>query len=938
MSGASIGLPPISTEIIVKTDKVATSMQRAGKIVDTEAKKINGRFERIGLAGKGMSKLGGNLTKFVSLPLIGLGTAATKMSIDFESSFAKVSTLLDENKVNYSQYKKDILKASSDANIAVGEFSEAVYGSISAGVEQTKAIGFTTKAMKLAKGGFTSGAKAVDVLTTAINGYKLSAEDTTRISDLLITTQNEGKTTVDELAASMGKVIPIAASANFNINELSTSYAVLTKNGIATAEAGTYLKSMLSEITKSGSETDKALRKLTKKGFAELKAEGKSTSDILNLLSQYAQKNGKTLKDMFGSVEAGSAALVLANQNGKEYNEILGKMEKSAGATEKAFNKIDSTPAEKLARTINKIKNKSIEIGAKLLPVLEKIFNKVEKGVDWFTSLDDKTQELYLKWGAGLIATGPLIKGMGGILTAASKLPKAYSLAKAGLSLFSAGTSTALPAVVGTTTATAGLGTSLIGVGTALGSAASAAAPFVAGAAAIAGAGYLIYKGFEEKSTPAVDRFADTVVQTGTKLENINGKMVEVAETTTVKFSEETKKRAGAYFELSDKAQQATVEMYAGLIPLNDDGVKQITTITGQMTDTVIADIKRQKEESLANYNEIFSKSTVLTQEQKTQILTDVENMSTERVNKVTALKDELVKLYNEIKEKGIENTKEEQKRISEIYDELATEEIRAVTRSKNEQEALLKNLTKNKEQVTKKMVEDTIKKINEERDKAVQITEEQYKKRMDAAIEYKTNIEATGKQLTAQQKANYDAMVIDAEDYKIRATEQYDNLRNGGIKRLYNAFPELTKNINIETGKQLSYFSKLFGGAEKNAKAINELKYEDKTYTITRREVTQQIYESIHRMQYDRGRSFAPSYHANGLEYVPHDGYIARLHRGERVLTEKENRLYSSNGSSDVNINIEKFENNTKEDIRSLVKRLSDEIKRRNLGRGQLI
>ena len=49
--------------------------------------------------------------------------------------------------------------------------------------------------MKLAKGGFTDGAKAVDVLTTAINAYGLEASDATRVSDLLITTQNLGKTT-----------------------------------------------------------------------------------------------------------------------------------------------------------------------------------------------------------------------------------------------------------------------------------------------------------------------------------------------------------------------------------------------------------------------------------------------------------------------------------------------------------------------------------------------------------------------------------------------------------------------------------------------------------------------------------------------------------------------------------------------------------------------
>ncbi len=71
----------------------------------------------------------------------------------------------------------------------------------------------------------------------------------------------------------------------------------------------------------------------------------------------------------------------------------------------------------------------------------------------------------------------------------------------------------------------------------------------------------------------------------------------------------------------------------------------------------------------------------------------------------------------------------------------------------------------------------------------------------MDLAIDYKTDIELTGKQMTSEQEKQYNLMVADAEDYKNRATQQYENLRNGGIRRLYEAFPELTREIDIETG-----------------------------------------------------------------------------------------------------------------------------------------
>ena len=120
---------------------------------------------------------------------------------------------------------------------------------------------------KLATGGFTDVTKAVDVLTTVINAYGLNAEEASNISDKLVQTQNLGKTTVDELAASMGKIIPTAKAANVGVDQICTGYAELTSSGIATAEATTYMNSMLNELSKSGTKTSDMLKNKMGKSF-----------------------------------------------------------------------------------------------------------------------------------------------------------------------------------------------------------------------------------------------------------------------------------------------------------------------------------------------------------------------------------------------------------------------------------------------------------------------------------------------------------------------------------------------------------------------------------------------------------------------------------------------------------------------------------------------
>ena len=294
-----------------------------------------------------------------------------------ETVAAKVSTIADSTQMSLAKINQSTMALSNDTGQAATALLDSVYNSISAGVQTAHAVEFVDEANKLAVGGFTSATTAVDVLTTALNAYGLSVEQVSQVSDYLITTQNLGKTTVDELANSVGKVIPLAAAYGVQMDNLSTAYAIMTANGIATAESGTYLKSILSELGDSGSQVSKILVDQTGSSFAELTAQGYSLGDILDVLGDSVNGDATAFANLWASTEAGIGALSLFNSGAERYNQVLGEMSNSAGATEKAYATMAATTETAHARMSTAATNLEVAIGSALNPTLAKLYNGI---------------------------------------------------------------------------------------------------------------------------------------------------------------------------------------------------------------------------------------------------------------------------------------------------------------------------------------------------------------------------------------------------------------------------------------------------------------------------------------------------------------------------------------------------------------------------------
>ncbi|WP_282806500.1 phage tail tape measure protein [Clostridium tetani] len=217
---------------------------------------------RIKSLGGALTSVGGTLTKTVTLPIVGIGTACTKMASDFETSMAKIDTIAGASKKELADMRKEILKASSEYGMAAKDFAQATYDSISSGIDKADAVAFTKDSAKLAKAGFTDVATATDTLTSVINAYGKSSKDATDISNQMIIAQKLGKVTVDEMGASLGNVIPIASALGVKTEELFSSIAVATAQGIKPAQSITGLKAAMSNIVKPSKEAKKAAKTL----------------------------------------------------------------------------------------------------------------------------------------------------------------------------------------------------------------------------------------------------------------------------------------------------------------------------------------------------------------------------------------------------------------------------------------------------------------------------------------------------------------------------------------------------------------------------------------------------------------------------------------------------------------------------------------------------
>jgi len=410
-------------DIVIGTSGVGAakkSMSGIEAAVNKFGKATEKASGKAGSSMKGLWKqmaVGIGVTNIVSAGIRKINTIINdtiSSTTEFQKEFANVTTLMNSaaDSPAILNIREDILSLAGPLGSAT-ELTKGLYQAISASVKPAKSVKFVAESAKFAQGALASMSDSVDVLTTVINAYGLAAEDVTDVSDVLFEVIKQGKINGQELASTLGTVIPSAATLGINLREVGAAAAVMTQGGIDAATTMTSLNAVMMAILKPSKDAEKVAKEfgieLSKIGVERAGGLQKWLEDVKNKIGN----NEKAMARLTPNIRALRATFTLTGKGAEKYAKILKDMNDKtiiAGNTQRAFEKQQRT----FGATMTAIKNKVEAVFIKtLLPSLQSLAKYLKANsdniVNFFKAGIENAKNIikfFIKWKDVIITVG----------------------------------------------------------------------------------------------------------------------------------------------------------------------------------------------------------------------------------------------------------------------------------------------------------------------------------------------------------------------------------------------------------------------------------------------------------------------------------------------------------------------------------------------------
>ena len=399
-------------------------------------------------AGKSMTSAGSTLTKTVTTPVLGLGTAAVKVTSDFESAMSKVSAISGATGGDLDALNKKAQEMGAKTKFSATESAEAFTYMAMAGWKTEDMLSGIDGIMNLAAADGLDLATTSDIVTDALTAFGLSASDSGHFADVLAKASSNANTNVSMLGESFKYAAPVAGALGYSAEDTAIALGLMANAGIKGSQGGTALRGSLTRLIKP---TDDAAALMEQYGLSMTNADGsmKSLGEVMNMLRDKLgglteAEQAQVAAQIFGQ-EAMSGMLAIINASDSDYAKLTDAIYDADGAAQQMADTMLDNLSGQLTLLKSALEGLAIQFGEILMPYIKQF-------VTWLQNLTQKLQELtpeqkeqVVKWAAIAAAIGPVLMvlgklttSVGSIITTFGKIPGALVKAKSAFTAVSA--------------------------------------------------------------------------------------------------------------------------------------------------------------------------------------------------------------------------------------------------------------------------------------------------------------------------------------------------------------------------------------------------------------------------------------------------------------------------------------------------------------------
>lgn len=430
--GTAIGYLDLDTSGFKKGFKTALDD------LETFGNKSNSTSDRMYALGSAFQSAGSTMTKYVTTPLLGIGTAAVAVGNQFESAMSRVQAI--------SGATGDELEALTDQALDLGATTAFSAKEAAAGMENLASAGFTVEEIMAAMPGLldlaaSSGsdlATASSIAASAIRGFGLEATEAGHVADVFAEAAARTNAQTEDMGEAMKYVAPVAAAMGQSLEETAAAIGIMSDAGIVGSQAGTALRGAMSRLAKP---TEVMTNKMTELGLSFFDAQGNMlplNGIVAELETKMAgltqEQRNNALVTLFGQ-ESLSGMLALMERGSDELINLTESFEAADGsAAAMAETMMDNTSGS-LEEMMGALETLAIKIQQVLAPVVTKVAQGITELINKISSMDEGMLKLVVTLAGVAAAIGPVLIVVGKLLTIIGGLPKTIEAAKTGFTV-----------------------------------------------------------------------------------------------------------------------------------------------------------------------------------------------------------------------------------------------------------------------------------------------------------------------------------------------------------------------------------------------------------------------------------------------------------------------------------------------------------------------